>query len=143
VGSTELYSLNECTDCLVKFVKKSGGVQYNLPATLKSGGKTQPWCSLISKISSILTSFDAWRPLLRDRKRDDLLDVVLLEEVLKRLRQYLIFWNILTMSLYNLFCQHTICFAIIGQICQPMIVLQGISLKGIWSKLWMRRFGWT
>jgi len=66
--SPELYSLNECADCLVKFVKKSGGIQYNLPATLKSGGKTRPWRSLISKFSSILTSFDALRPLLRDRK---------------------------------------------------------------------------
>jgi len=71
--STELYSLNECADCLVKFVKKSDGIQYNLPATLKSGGKTWLWRSLISKFSSILTSFDALMPLLRDRKRDDLL----------------------------------------------------------------------
>jgi len=106
--STELYSLNECADCLVKFVKKSGEIQYNLPATLKSDGKTRPWCSLISKFSSILTSFDALRPLLRDRKRDDLLvniDVVLLEEVLKILQKAEAMFDIL------LHCHSTICFA--------------------------------
>ena len=89
-----MYSLDDSADRLVKFAKKSGGIQYNLPATLKSGGKTRPWRRLISKFSSILTSFDALRPLLRDRKGDDLLvnvDVVLLEEVLKILRQCLIF----------------------------------------------------
>ena len=37
--NTELCSLNKCADCLVKFVKKSVGIQYNLPATLKSDGK--------------------------------------------------------------------------------------------------------
>jgi len=74
--------LNECTDCLVKFVMKSGGIQYNLPATLKSGGKTRPWCNLISKFSSILLTFTL-RPLLRDRQTDDLLDIVQLEEVQK------------------------------------------------------------
>ena len=96
-----MYSLNECADCLVKFVKKSGGIQYNLPATLRSGGKTQPWCSLISKFSSILTSFDALRPLLRDRKRDDLLvniGIVLLEEVLKILQKAEAMFDILEYS---------------------------------------------
>ena len=99
--STELHSLNECADCLVKFVKKSGGIQYNLPATLKSGGKTQPWCSLISKFSSILTRFDALRPLLRNKKRDDLLvnrDIVILEEVLKILQKAETMFDILEYS---------------------------------------------
>ena len=84
--SVELNSLNECADSLVKFVKKSGGIQYNLPATLKSGGKTRPWRSLINKFSSIFKSFDALRPLLRDKKREDLIvniDIVLVEEVLQ------------------------------------------------------------
>ena len=39
--SNYLCSLNECADNLVKFVKKSGGFQCNLLATLKSGGKTR------------------------------------------------------------------------------------------------------
>ena len=45
----------------------------------------QPWCSLFSKFSSILMSFDALRLLLRDRKGNDLsvnIDIVLLEVVL-------------------------------------------------------------
>ena len=46
----ELAVLDTSSNNLVKFVKKSGGIQYNLPATLKSGGKTRPWRSLISKI---------------------------------------------------------------------------------------------
>ena len=71
--SDDLQCLNESTDSLVKFVKKSGGIQYNLPATLKSGGKTHPWCSLINKFSSIFKSFDALRPLLRDKKQEDLI----------------------------------------------------------------------
>ena len=36
---------------LVKFVKKSGGIQYNLPATPKAGGKTQPWHGLIKNFA--------------------------------------------------------------------------------------------
>ena len=83
--NVELNSLNECADGLVKFVKKSGGIQY-LPATLKSGGKTRPWHSLINKFSSIFKSFDALRPLLRDKRWEDLIvniDIVLVEEVLQ------------------------------------------------------------
>ena len=38
--SDELAVLDTNSNNLVKFVKKSGGIQYNLPATLKSGGKT-------------------------------------------------------------------------------------------------------
>ena len=38
--SEELAVLDTNSNNLVKFVKKSGGIQYNLPATLKSGGKT-------------------------------------------------------------------------------------------------------
>ena len=69
----------------MKFVKKSGGIQYNLPATLKCGGKIRPWRSLINKFSSILTSYEALRPLLQDKRREDLIVSIknsLLEEVL-------------------------------------------------------------
>ena len=38
--SDDLQSLNESANNLVNFIKKSGGIQYNLPITLKSGGKT-------------------------------------------------------------------------------------------------------
>ena len=65
-------------------------IQYNLPATLKSGGKTRPWRSLINKFSSILISYEALRPILRDRKREDLIISVensLLEEVLEILKK--------------------------------------------------------
>ena len=54
----ELAVLDTSSNNLVKFVKKSGGIQYNLPATLKSCGKTRPWRSLISKFSSIITSYE-------------------------------------------------------------------------------------
>ena len=40
VQSEELRELDDCANSLVKFVKKSGGIQYNLPASLKAGGKT-------------------------------------------------------------------------------------------------------
>ena len=36
----ELKELDDCSNSLVKFVKKSCGIQYNLSATLKAGGKT-------------------------------------------------------------------------------------------------------
>ena len=52
--SDELAVLDTNSNNLVKFVKKSGGIQYNLPTTLKSGWKTRPWRSLIHKFSSIL-----------------------------------------------------------------------------------------
>ena len=99
--SNDFCLLNECADNLVKFVKKSGGLQYNLPATLKSGGKTRPWYSLISKFSSLLTSFDALRPLLRDKRRDDLLvdiDIALVEEVVNILQKAGEMFNILEYS---------------------------------------------
>ena len=70
---------------LVEFVKKSSGIQYNLPITLKNGGKTHPWCSLINKFSSIFKSFDALRPILRDKKQENLIvniNILLVEEVL-------------------------------------------------------------
>ena len=65
--SDDLHSLHESANNLVKFVKKSGGIQYNLPITFKSGGKTHPWHSLINKFSSIFKSFDALRSILRDK----------------------------------------------------------------------------
>ena len=73
-------------------MKKSGGIQYtcNLPATLKSGEKIRPWRSLISKFSSILTSYEALKPLLRDKRREDLIISIensLLEEVLEILKK--------------------------------------------------------
>jgi len=36
VQSEELRELDDCSNSLVKFVKKFGGIQYNLPATLKA-----------------------------------------------------------------------------------------------------------
>jgi len=66
----ELCSLDTNSNKLVKFVKKSGGIQYNLPATLKSGRKTQPWHS----------------SLLTERKREDFIVSIekdLLEEVMQ------------------------------------------------------------
>jgi len=38
--SDELAVLDTSSNSVVKFVKKSSGIQYNLPAALKSGGKT-------------------------------------------------------------------------------------------------------
>lgn len=84
--SIELKSLNECTDSLIKTVKESGGIQYNLPASLKSGQKTHPWRSLINKFSSNFKNFDALRPLLRDKRQEDVIiniDTVLVEEMLE------------------------------------------------------------
>ena len=45
----ELKELDDCANSLAKFVKKSGEVQYNIPAILKAGGKTQSWRRLIIK----------------------------------------------------------------------------------------------
>jgi len=81
----ELKELDDCSNSLVKFVKKSGGIQYNLPATLKSGGKTRPWRGLINKFRSISKSYEALKPLLREKRREDLVATVeksLLDEVL-------------------------------------------------------------
>ena len=82
----ELKELDNCVNSLVKFVKKSGGIQYNIPATLKAGGKTQPWRGLINKFCSILRSYEALKPLLREKKCEDLvttIDKSLVEEVLR------------------------------------------------------------
>ena len=82
----ELKELDDCVNSLVKFVKKSGGIQYNIPATLKAGSKTRPWRGLINKFCSILRSYEALKPLLREKKREDLvttIDKSLVEEVLR------------------------------------------------------------
>ena len=63
----DLKELDDCANSLVKFVKKSGGIQYNLPATLKAGGKTRPWRGLINKFCSISKSYVALKPLLREK----------------------------------------------------------------------------
>jgi len=61
VESEELKELDDCEYSLVKFIKNSGGIQYNLPATLKGGGKTS---SSINKFCSISKSYEALKPLL-------------------------------------------------------------------------------
>ena len=84
--SDELAVLDTNSNNLVKFVKKSGGIQYYLPTTLKSGGKMRPWRSLIHKFSSILTNYEALRSLIRDKRREDLIISIensLLEEILE------------------------------------------------------------
>ena len=61
-----------------------------LPATLKAGGKTKPWRGLFNKFRSISKSYEALKPLLRDKRREDLvaaIDKVLLEEVLQILEK--------------------------------------------------------
>jgi len=52
---------------------------------LKFGGKTRPWHGLINKFHSISKRYDALKPLLRDKGREDLvatIDKLLLEEAL-------------------------------------------------------------
>jgi len=81
----ELKELDDCTNSLVKFVKKSGGIQYNLPSALKAGGKTRPWRGLINRFRSISKSYEALKPLLRKKRREDLVvtvEKILLDEVL-------------------------------------------------------------
>ena len=101
--SLELKELDDYANGLVKFVKKSGGIQYNLPATLKAGGKTRPWRGLINKFCSISKSYEALKPLLRDKRREDLvaaIDKVLLEEVLQILEKTEDTFDILEYSFY-------------------------------------------
>jgi len=63
--SEELKELDDFEYSLVKFIKNFGGIQYNLPATLKGGGKTRPWRSSINKFCSISKSYEALKPLFR------------------------------------------------------------------------------
>ena len=100
---------------------------------------------MIGKFSSILTSFDALRPLLRDRKRDDLLvniDIVLLEGVLEILQKAEAMFDILALLLCNLFCMHTTCFVITGQELPSTDSATGRILKrnlvtALDEKMWM------
>jgi len=69
---------------LVKYANQASGVQSNLPKSLKHGGETRPWRSLTDMFSSISASRDALVPLLRERKKEQLIariDVDLLHEV--------------------------------------------------------------
>ena len=128
----ELAVLDTSSNNLVKFVKKSGGIQYNLPATLKSGGKTRPWRSLISKFSSIITSNEALRQLLRDKRREDLIVSIeksLLEEVLgilKKLKALLTYWSSLLYQHYILCYLHITSCVIFGQRQKQQIQLQAV-----------------
>lgn len=74
------------TDCheLVRFANQASGIQSNLPKSLKHGGETRPWRSLTDMFSSILDSREALIPMLRDRKKEQLIariDVDLLKDV--------------------------------------------------------------
>lgn len=69
---------------LVKYANQASGVQTNLPKSLKHGGETRPWRSLTDMFSSISASRDALVPLLRERKKEQLIvriDIDLLHEV--------------------------------------------------------------
>lgn len=72
-----------CHD-LVKYVNQASGIQSKLPTTLKHGGETRPWRSLTEMFSSIQKSRDALAPILRERKKEQLvarIDIDLLTEV--------------------------------------------------------------
>ena len=81
---TEIKHLNEFSHDLVRYVNQASGVQSNLPTTLKHGGETRPWRSLIGMFASISQSRDALFRELKIRKKEHLiarLDVDLLNEV--------------------------------------------------------------
>ena len=129
--SDELSVLDTSSNNLVKFVKKSGSIQYNLPATLKSGQKTRPWRSLISKLSSIVTSYEALRPLLRDKDLIVSIEKSLLEEVLGILKKTISTFDILEFSFFQhcILCYlHSISCVIFGQ-RQKQIQLQAVFEK--------------
>jgi hypothetical protein len=72
-----------CHD-LVRYANQASGIQSNLPTTLKHGGETRPWRSLSAMFSSISRSREALVPLLRARKKEQLIariDVDLLNQV--------------------------------------------------------------
>ena len=52
----ELKELDDLVNNIVRFVKKSANIQHRLPSTLKSGGKTRPWRSLVDKYQSVINS---------------------------------------------------------------------------------------
>lgn len=82
--NAELERLNTDSHDLVRFANQASGIQSNLPKSLKHGGETRPWRSLSDIFSSILESREALIPLLRDRKKEQLiarLDVDLLQDV--------------------------------------------------------------
>ena len=131
----------------MKFVRKSGGIQYNLPTTLKSGEKTRPWRSLINKFSSIFKSFDVLRPILRDNKREDLIvniDIVLLEEVLQILGKAEAMFDILEYS-YISTLQSVLPAYYKLRNCWPEVLTTnsatGCILKRIWFQLWIEKCG--
>jgi hypothetical protein len=72
-----------CHD-LVRYGNQASGIQTNLPTFLKHGGETRPWRSLSAMFSSVSKSRDALFPLLRAKKKEQLvarIDVDLLNDV--------------------------------------------------------------
>ena len=95
---------------LIRFVNHSSGIQSNLPTTLKHGGLTRPWRSLLCMFVSILKSHDALVIELRNPKKEhiisriqiDLLrDVVDFLEPLSTFFVMLEFANVQTLQLYE------------------------------------------
>ena len=80
----EFHQLDSFCHDLVKYANQASGIQSNLPTSLKHGGETRPWRSLSAMFSSVSKSRDALIPLLRARKKEQLIariDVDLLNEV--------------------------------------------------------------
>lgn len=80
----DLSTLDENVNHLIRFVKKSSNIQHQLPCTLKTGGTTRPWRSLMQKFQSVSTSYTALQPILSERGRLHLVEDLnqpLLEEV--------------------------------------------------------------
>jgi hypothetical protein len=108
-----------CHD-LVRYANQASGIQSNLPTTLKHGGETRPWRSLSAMFSSISNSRDALVPLLRARKKEQLIariDVDLLNEVvsfLDVLPSLLTFWNMQIFLLYRIRCLYITLFTKLG-----------------------------
>jgi len=80
----ELRQLDSFCHDLVRYVNQASGIQSLLPTSLKHGGETRPWRSLSSMFSSISKSREALVPILRARKKEQLIariDIDLLNEV--------------------------------------------------------------
>jgi hypothetical protein len=97
-SDSDLQQLDNFCHELVKYVNQASGIQSNLPTSLKHGGETRPWRSLTDMFTSIWKSREALVPVLREKKKEQLIariDIDLLNDVVSFFRVFPSLFDIL------------------------------------------------
>ena len=73
-SSPELAALDKAASALSNFVKRTTGIQEQLPRSLKTGIETRQWTGLHARLEALNQSYSVLQTVLADRDRIDLLE---------------------------------------------------------------------